>query len=60
MGLSKWAKHAGRFAAQHSDTISAGIDKAASAAKQKQPSKGTYIDKAATYAKKTVESQKRH
>lgn len=55
MAFSKWA----RLAAQHSDKITAGIDKAASTAKQKQPAKSGYIDKAAAYAKRTVESQKR-
>jgi hypothetical protein len=55
MAFSKWAK----LAAQHSDKITAGIDKAANTAKQKQPTKSSYIDKVATYAKKTVESQQR-
>lgn len=59
MALSKWAKQAGKLAAQHSDKINAGIDKAAATAKQKQPTKSSYIDKAAAYARKTVESQKR-
>ena len=47
------------LASKHSDKITTGIDKAASTAKQKQPTKASYIDKAAAYAKKTVESQKR-
>ena len=55
MALSKWMQMAGK----HSDKIAAGIDKAAATAKQKQPTKSSYIDKAAAYAKKTVESQKR-
>lgn len=58
MGFSKWAKQASKMAAQHSDKINAGIDKAATTAKQKQPSKGGYIDKAASYAKKGVEKAK--
>ena len=59
MAFSKWAKQAQKLAAQHGDKITSGIDKAASTAKQKQPTKSSYIDKAAQYAKKTVESQKR-
>jgi hypothetical protein len=59
VAFSKWAKQAGKLATQHSDKITSGIDKAANTAKQKQPTKSSYIDKAAAYAKKTVESQKR-
>ncbi|MEI2641748.1 MAG: hypothetical protein U0R28_06255 [Candidatus Nanopelagicales bacterium] len=44
---------------KHSDTIAAGIDKAAATAKDKQPAKASYIDKAAAYAKKTMDQQKR-
>ena len=58
MAFSKWAKQASKLASQHSDKINAGIDKAAHTAKQKQPSKVSYIDKAAGYAKKAVDSQK--
>lgn len=58
MAFSKWAKQASKLAAQHSDKINAGIDKAAGTAKSKQPTKSSYIDKAAGYAKKAVDSQK--
>ncbi len=54
MGFSKWAKQAQKLANQHSDKINSGIDKAASKAKTSQPSKSSYVDKAAEYAKKTV------
>ncbi len=60
MAFSKWAKQASKLAAQHSDKINAGIDKAAGTAKKKQPGKSSYIDKAAAYAKKGVESQRGH
>lgn len=55
MKLSKLMDLAGK----HSDKIAVGIDKAAATAKQKQPTRSGYIDKAAAYAKKTVEKQKR-
>ena len=58
MAFSKWAKQASELAAQHSDKINAGIDKAAGTAKQKQPSKSSYIDKAAGYAKKGLDKAK--
>ena len=58
MGFSSWAKQASKLAAQHSDKINTGIDKAAQTAKQKQPGKVNYIDKAAHYAKKGVEKAK--
>ncbi len=54
MGFSKWAKQAQKLANQHSDKINSGIDKAANKAKTSQPSKSSYVDKAAEYAKKTV------
>ncbi len=54
MGFSKWAKQARTLANQHSDKINAGIDKAAKTAKTSQPSKSTYIDKAADAVKKSV------
>lgn len=55
MGFSKWAKQAQKLANQHSDKINAGIDKAADKAKTSQPSKASYVDKAADYAKKAVQ-----
>lgn len=54
MGLSTWAKQARRLAAQHSDSLNAGIDKAAEHAKRTKPDKGGYIDKAAGAAKRAV------
>ena len=58
MAFSKWAKQASKMAAQHSDKINAGIDKAAGTAKNKQPSKSSYIDKAASYAKQGISKAK--
>ena len=55
MGYSKWAKQAQKLAAQHSDKVHAGIDKAATTAKQKSPDKSSYIDKAAKAAKSAVQ-----
>lgn len=54
MGFAKWAKQAQKLAAQHSDKIHGGIDKAATTAKQKSPDKSSYIDKAASAAKSAV------
>lgn len=54
VGFSKWAKQAQKLANQHSDKINAGIDKAADKARSSQPSKSSYVDKAADFAKKTV------
>lgn len=54
MALSKWAK----LAAQHSDKITLGIDKAAVAAKKSKPDKSVQIDKVVGYAKKTLDAQK--
>lgn len=54
MGFSKWAKQAQKLANQHSDKINTGIDKAASKAKASQPSKSSYVDQAADFAKKTI------
>ena len=59
MAKSKWLKKAGKLASEHSDKINAGIDSAARTAKKKAPTKGGYIDKAAGYAKKAVDSQKK-
>lgn len=58
MAMSKWMKQASKLANQHSDKLYAGIDSAAGKAKQKSPSKSSYIDKAASYAKKGVEKAK--
>ncbi|HRY08955.1 MAG: antitoxin [Actinobacteria bacterium] len=55
MGFSKWMKQAHELAAEHSDKVHAGIDKAATSAKRKAPDKGSYIDKAATAAKSAVQ-----
>ena len=55
MSLTKWAKQAQKLAAQHSDKVHAGIDKAAATAKQKSPDKSSYIDKAANAAKSAVQ-----
>lgn len=55
MGFSKWAKQAQALAAQHSDKVHAGIDKAAATAKQKSPDKASYIDKATKAAKSAVQ-----
>ncbi len=55
MGFSKWAKQAQKMANQHSDKIHSGIDQAAGKAKQKSPTKSSYIDKAAQAAKKAVQ-----
>lgn len=57
MGFSTWAKQARTLANQHSDKINSGIDKAAKTAKTSQPSKSSYIDKAAGMAKKSVNKQ---
>ncbi len=54
MGFSKWAKQAQKLANQHSDKINTGIDKAAEKAKSSQPTKSSYVDKAADFAKKSV------
>ncbi len=54
MGFASWAKHAHQLAGRHADTVTSGIDKAATAAKQKSPDKVGYIDKVAEVAKKTV------
>ena len=54
MGFAKWAKQAQKLAAQHSDKIHSGIDKAATTAKRKSPDKSSYIDKAASAAKSAV------
>jgi hypothetical protein len=54
MGFSKWAKQAQKLASQHSDKVHAGIDKAATTAKQKSPDKSGYIDKAVKAAKSAV------
>lgn len=54
MGFSKWAKQAQKLANQHSDKIAPVIDKAATKAKASQPSRSSYIDKAAEMAKKSV------
>lgn len=48
-----------KLIAEHSDKIATGIDKAADTAKQKQPTKAGYIDKAAGYAKQAVTKQQR-
>ncbi len=55
MGFSKWAKQPQKLAPQHSDKVHAGIDKAATTAKQKSPDKSSYIDKAAKAAKSAVQ-----
>lgn len=54
MGFAGWAKQAQKLASQHSDKITTGIDTAASTAKKKAPTKGSYIDKAAAAAKKAM------
>ncbi len=58
MGFSKWAKQAQKLASQHSDKVYAGIDKAATTAKQKSPDKGGYIDKVAKAAKSAVPTKR--
>lgn len=59
MAMSKWMKQASKLASQHSDKINTGIETAAGKAKTKAPTKTSYIDKAAGYAKKAVNTQKR-
>lgn len=54
MGFATWAKQAQKLASQHSDKITSGIDTAASTAKKKAPTKGSYIDRAADAAKKAM------